>query len=141
MRSGDLAEPLPLERGQRLTFTITEGEVGKGGRVSVNYDGFIADVSAGDELLVDGGLLSFLVVSKTSTDVVVEAVDAGVLESRRHLNVRGKSATLPAITDKDWADLAFGVAAGVDYFALSFIKDARAIRDVKKWLACSKRSC
>jgi pyruvate kinase len=52
----------------------------------------------------------------------VEAVDAGVLESRRHLNVRGKSATLPAITDKDWLDLKFGVEAGVDYFALSFVK-------------------
>jgi pyruvate kinase len=48
--------------------------------------------------------------------------------------VRGKSATLPAITDKDWADLAFGVASGVDYFALSFIKDARVIWEVKKWL-------
>lgn len=44
------------------------------------------------------------------------------MESRRHLNVRGKSATLPAITDKDWDDLKFGVEAGVDAFALSFVK-------------------
>lgn len=44
------------------------------------------------------------------------------MESRRHLNVRGKSATLPAITDKDWLDLKFGVEAGVDAFALSFVK-------------------
>lgn len=44
------------------------------------------------------------------------------MESRRHLNVRGKSATLPAITDKDWLDLSFGVEAGVDAFALSFVK-------------------
>lgn len=44
------------------------------------------------------------------------------MESRRHLNVRGKSATLPAITDKDWLDLKFGVDAEVDYFALSFVK-------------------
>ena len=49
-------------------------------------------------------------------------VDGGLMESRRHLNVRGKSATLPAITDKDWTDLQFGVDAGVDYFALSFVK-------------------
>lgn len=54
--------------------------------------------------------------------VQVKVVDGGVLESRRHLNVRGKSATLPAITDKDWLDLKFGVEAGVDYFALSFVK-------------------
>jgi pyruvate kinase len=49
-------------------------------------------------------------------------VDGGVMESRRHLNVRGKSATLPAITDKDWLDLKFGVESGVDALALSFVK-------------------
>lgn len=45
------------------------------------------------------------------------------MASRRHLNVRGKSATLPALTDKDMADLAFGVEQGVDFYALSFVKD------------------
>lgn len=56
-------------------------------------------------------------------------VDGGVMESRRHLNVRGKSATLPAITEKDWLDLKFGVEAGVDAFALSFVKvSARVLR-------------
>jgi pyruvate kinase len=64
----------------------------------------------------------------------VEVVDPGLLTSRRHLNVRGKSATLPAITDKDWLDLAFGVEVGVDYYALSFVKDARVIYEVKRWL-------
>ncbi len=49
-------------------------------------------------------------------------MDEGVMTSRRHLNVRGKSATLPAITDKDWQDLQFGVDVGVDYYALSFVK-------------------
>jgi pyruvate kinase len=64
----------------------------------------------------------------------VEVVDPGLLTSRRHLNVRGKSATLPAITDKDWLDLAFGVEVGVDFYALSFVKDARVIYEVKRWL-------
>jgi hypothetical protein len=50
------------------------GETGKGGRVSVNYDGFIDDVSIGDELLVDGGIISFVVTGKTDTDVQVGRV-------------------------------------------------------------------
>eukprot|EP00878_Enallax_costatus_P034408 GHUV01038145.1.p1 GENE.GHUV01038145.1~~GHUV01038145.1.p1 ORF type:complete len:380 (+),score=99.32 GHUV01038145.1:515-1654(+) len=79
--------------------------------------------------------MSFKVTGKTDADVEVEVVDGGVLESRRHLNVRGKSATLPAITDKDWLDLKFGVEAGVDYYALSFVKDAQVIHDLKKWLS------
>jgi pyruvate kinase len=49
-------------------------------------------------------------------------IDPGVMQSRRHLNVRGKSATLPAVTDKDWLDLKFGVEEGVDYYALSFVQ-------------------
>jgi pyruvate kinase len=57
--------------------------------------------------------------------VQVEVVDGGTLTSRRHLNVRGKSATLPAITDKDWLDLEFGAEVGVDYYALSFVKVSR----------------
>ena len=50
------------------------------------------------------------------------------MESRRHLNVRGKSATLPAITDKDWLDLKFGVEAGVDFYALSFVQVGGGVR-------------
>jgi hypothetical protein len=50
---------------------LCPGETGKGGRISVNYDGFIDDVSVGDELLVDGGIISFVVRGKTDTDVQV----------------------------------------------------------------------
>ncbi|KAI8477423.1 MAG: pyruvate kinase [Monoraphidium minutum] len=135
VRSSDLAEPLVMEAGQRYTFTTEEGANGKGGRISVNYDDFIDDVSVGDVLLVDGGIISFKVVGKSGTDVECEVVDAGVMQSRRHLNVRGKSATLPAVTDKDWLDLKFGVDVGVDYYALSFVQDAKVIYEVKGWLA------
>lgn len=71
---------------------------------------------------MDGGIISFQVMEKTETDVIVEVVDSGVMASRRHLNVRGKSATLPSITEKDWDDLKFGIDVGVDFFALSFVK-------------------
>ena len=54
---------------------------------------------------------------------------------RRHLNVRGKSANLPAITDKDWEDIKFGVDVGVDYYALSFVRSADVIYELKAYLA------
>ncbi len=64
----------------------------------------------------------------------VEVVDEGQMQSRRHLNVRGKSATLPAITDKDWLDLKFGVDVGVDYYALSFVQvRVRSMYGLKYW--------
>lgn len=56
------------------------------------------------------------------------------VDCRRHLNIRGKSANLPAITDKDWLDLKFGIDVGVDYYALSFVRSADVIYELKEYL-------
>eukprot|EP00245_Coleochaete_scutata_P005455 TRINITY_DN19008_c0_g1_i1.p1 TRINITY_DN19008_c0_g1~~TRINITY_DN19008_c0_g1_i1.p1 ORF type:complete len:645 (-),score=146.76 TRINITY_DN19008_c0_g1_i1:328-2226(-) len=135
VRSGDLQVPLMLSPGETFTFTINRS-VGSSDnrRVSVNYDGFIGDVDIGDTILVDGGMMSLLCKTKTSQDVVCEVVDGGELKSRRHLNVRGKSATLPSITEKDWEDIKFGVENKVDFYALSFVKDAEVVHELKSFL-------
>lgn len=136
VRSGDLPQPIFLATGQEFTFTIKRG-VGTETCVSVNYDDFVNDVEAGDMLLVDGGMMSFLVKSKTEDSVKCEVIDGGELKSRRHLNVRGKSATLPSITDKDWDDIKFGVENQVDYYAVSFVKDAQVVHELKDYLRSS----
>ncbi|KAI3735365.1 hypothetical protein L6452_14861 [Arctium lappa] len=133
VRSGDLPQPVNLASGQEFTFTIKRG-VGTADCVSVNYDDFVNDVEAGDMLLVDGGMMSLLVKSKTEDSVKCEVVDGGELKSRRHLNVRGKSATLPSITEKDWDDIKFGVDNQVDFYAVSFVKDAEVIHELKSYL-------
>ncbi|KAM7272687.1 hypothetical protein ACFE04_027350 [Oxalis oulophora] len=133
VRSGDLPQPIMLNPGQEFTFTIKRG-VGTADSVSVNYDDFVNDVEAGDMLLVDGGMMSFVVKSKTEESVVCEVVDGGELKSRRHLNVRGKSATLPSITEKDWDDIKFGVDNQVDFYAVSFVKDAQVVHELKNYL-------
>ncbi|KAF8114816.1 hypothetical protein N665_0033s0008 [Sinapis alba] len=133
VRSGDLPQPIMLEPGQEFTFTIERG-VSTPSCVSVNYDDFVNDVEAGDMLLVDGGMMSFMVKSKTKDSVKCEVVDGGELKSRRHLNVRGKSATLPSITEKDWEDIKFGVENKVDFYAVSFVKDAQVVHELKNYL-------
>ncbi|KAF6989660.1 hypothetical protein CFC21_006969 [Triticum aestivum] len=133
VRSGDLPEPIMLAEGQEFNFTIKRG-VSTEDTVSVNYDDFISDVEAGDILLVDGGMMSLAVKSKTADTVKCVVVDGGELKSRRHLNVRGKSATLPSITEKDWEDIKFGVENGVDFYAVSFVKDAKVIHELKAYL-------
>jgi len=134
VRSGDVVKPLQLRRGDPIVFTITEGADGTDGRLTVNYDGFVDDVAVGDLILVDGGLMSMEVKSVDGGDVVCEMVDGGEMKSRRHLNIRGKSANLPAITARDWSDINWGIQAGVDYFALSFVRDASVIRELKEYL-------
>ncbi|MQL92456.1 hypothetical protein Taro_025074 [Colocasia esculenta] len=133
VRSGDLPQPITLTTGQEFTFTIKRG-VGTENCVSVNYDDFVNDVEVGDMLLVDGGMMSLMVKSKTEDSVKCEVVDGGELKSRRHLNVRGKSATLPSITEKDWDDIKFGVENKVDFYAVSFVKDAKVVHELKDFL-------
>ncbi|PIN20096.1 Pyruvate kinase [Handroanthus impetiginosus] len=133
VRSGDLPQPITLTTGQEFTFTILRG-VGTADCVSVNYDDFVNDVEVGDMLLVDGGMMSLLVKSKIEDSVKCEVVDGGELKSRRHLNVRGKSATLPSITEKDWDDIKFGVDNKVDFYAVSFVKDAAVVHELKNYL-------
>jgi pyruvate kinase len=137
VRSGDVPQPIFLEEGQEFNFTIKRG-VSLKDTVSVNYDDFVNDVEVGDILLVDGGMMSLAVKSKTSDLVKCVVIDGGELQSRRHLNVRGKSATLPSITDKDWEDIKFGVDNQVDFYAVSFVKDAKVVHELKNYLkTCS----
>ncbi|KAI6702373.1 hypothetical protein NL676_011509 [Syzygium grande] len=133
VRSGDVPQPIMLKEGQEFNFTIKRG-VSTEDTVSVNYDDFINDVEVGDTLLVDGGMMSLAVKSKTRDLVKCVVVDGGELKSRRHLNVRGKSATLPSITDKDWEDIKFGVDNRVDFYAVSFVKDAKVVHELKEYL-------
>jgi pyruvate kinase len=135
VRSGDLRAPIQVSRGQRFVFTVRKDTENFGvDTVDVSYDDFVNDVHVGDTLLVDGGMSSFLCTQVTDTDVVTECVDGGTLTSRRHLNVRGKSASLPAITDKDWLDIKFGMDNNVDFFALSFVKHEDDVSELKRYL-------
>uniref|UniRef100_A0A2N9I8L6 Pyruvate kinase n=1 Tax=Fagus sylvatica TaxID=28930 RepID=A0A2N9I8L6_FAGSY len=79
-------------------------------------------------------MMSLVVTSKTEDSVKCEVVDGGELKSRRHLNVRGKSATLSSITEKDWDDIKFGVDNKVDFYAVSFVKDAQVVHELKNYL-------
>ncbi|XP_028772854.1 pyruvate kinase isozyme G, chloroplastic isoform X1 [Neltuma alba] len=133
VRSGDVPQPILLKEGQQFNFTIRRG-VSSEDTVSVNYDDFVNDVEVGDMILVDGGMMSLSVKSKAKDLVKCAVIDGGELKSRRHLNVRGKSATLPSITDKDWEDIKFGVDNEVDFYAVSFVKDARVVRELKDYL-------
>lgn len=63
-----------------------------------------------------------------------QVIDGGTMGSRRHLNIRSKSANLPAITERDWADIDFGMEVGVDFYALSFVRDAACIYELQAYL-------
>src|SRR5581483_8671192 len=97
----------------------------------VNYADFINDISEGDVVLVDNGAIQMKVLSKDGNKVQCEVLTDGKLGSRRH-NLPGVKVSLPALTAKDVSDVKLGLELGVDYIALSFVRAARDIRELKR---------
>ncbi len=134
IRSGDIKKELKLKKGDIFTFTIKKSAEYPEYYTEVNYDKFIDDISVGDKILVDGGLINFQVIRITVTDIICECLDGGIMGSRRHLNIMGKSTNLPSITKKDWEDIDFGIKEGIDFIALSFVKNSSIVKKLKKYL-------
>jgi len=146
---GDLggAASAKAEDGEVWTFSVRAFELPLPERtINVNYDGFAEDVRVGDELLVDGGMARFEVIEKLGPDVKCRCTDPGLLLPRANLTfwrdgsiVRERNAMLPTISSKDWLDIDFGIAEGVDFIAVSFVKSAEAIKHLKSYIAARSR--
>lgn len=140
IRTGDVSRDIMLKKGDGLTLTIRRQAELEPYCVEINYDGFVTDVTLGDIVLIDGGMIALKVIKITETDIICQCLDDGVLGSRRHVNIRGKSADLPSITEKDWQDIDFGVEKRVDFIALSFVKRAHAIDELQHYLGKTSAS-
>ena len=133
IRTGVVMDPIDLKTGESFAFyTKTPAQPLHG--VEVNYSGLAADVTVGAVMLVDSGLIRFEVVSKDETTVHCRVLTPGKLGSRRHINLPGVDVNLPALTEKDRADIRTGVAAGIDFIALSFVRKGEDVRELRKYL-------
>jgi pyruvate kinase len=120
----------PVEVGQTVTFTDGTLEPGKD-LTAVDFAGFARLVSRGSEIVVGDGVPRFAVESTEGERVVARAVSAGALAPRKGINVVRARPELPAITEKDSADLAAAVTAGADFVALSFVRSAADVEDLR----------
>ena len=138
IRTGALADGGPVTLRDGTTVRITTDQVaGTADRVSTTYQQLPADVRVGERILLDDGRLELRVTGIEGTDVVTTVVHGGVLREHKGINLPGVKVSVPALTEKDLADLAFGVDLGVDYVALSFVRtphDVRAARAALKRL-------
>jgi pyruvate kinase len=106
--------------------------------VDVNYAGFVNDVSVGDTVLVDNGLIKLSVLEKRPNRVRCKVVTPATLGSRRHINLPGVYVNLPPLTKKDTADVALGAELGADFIALSFVREEGDIEELRRLLARKK---
>jgi pyruvate kinase len=120
IRVGTLPEPLRLEPGARIVFA-PEDAAGPD-EIPTTYDALASDVRVGARILLDDGLLTAEVTQVVDRRVVATVHYGGLLKSHKGMNLPGIEVSAPALTEKDLEDVAQGVAVGVDYVALSFVR-------------------
>ncbi len=143
IRTGDLSVPIELKPGEIFDFTVKPGAVRQAAEeirsVDVNYQGLVNDIKVGDTVLVDNGLLRLEVLAKDEAHIRCRVLVPGQLSSRRHINLPGVKVSLPAFTEKDRADATVGLEEGIDFLALSFVREAADVALLRTFLE-EKRS-
>jgi pyruvate kinase len=138
IRTGDVAAPIELRPGDIFDFTVkpsaareTAEEVRS---VDVNYKDLVNDIKVGDTVLVDNGLIRLEVLEKQDAHIRCRVLIPGQLTSRRHINLPGVKINLPSFTEKDRADTLVGIEEGIDFVALSFVREAKDIDILREFL-------
>ena len=136
IRTGVMEQPQNLKKGQTIEFYTKYAEDRPDDvlRVSVNYPALPSDVEVGSIVLVDSGLLRMEVMEKGDAWFRCKVMTPGELGSRRHINLPGVYVNLPSLTEKDEADIQIGVDCGIDFFALSFVREAKDVNELRDYL-------
>ena len=122
---------IEIVEGQEFILTTREVE-GDENIVSITYDGLPGDVKVGTRILIDDGLVAFEVTEiRDGTDIVCKALNGGPLSNRKSINVPGISLNMPFVSERDRADIEFGLSQGIDFIAASFTRTAQDVRDIK----------
>jgi pyruvate kinase len=130
-------DDVTLVAGQDFTFTTDISVVGNKDVVAVTYPGFAKDLEVGNIILVDDGLIEMEVVATTETEVKCKVLNSGDLGENKGVNLPGVSVKLPALSEKDKADLKFGCEQGVDFVAASFIRKEEDVKEIRELLVAN----
>ncbi|EOI01940.1 pyruvate kinase [Enterococcus moraviensis ATCC BAA-383] len=126
---------ITLRTGDTIRLSMTE-VLGTNEKFSITYPELINDVNVGSHILLDDGLIDLEVtdIDRGANEIVTLVKNEGVLKNKKGVNVPGVSVNLPGITDKDAADIRFGIEQGVDFIAASFVRRATDVLEITKIL-------
>jgi pyruvate kinase len=130
IRIGDLDQPVRVETGDDMILAY-EGEE-RPGEIPVTYDRLAADVHVGDRILIDDGLIELVVLDVEPPRVRARVIHGGEVKRHKGLNLPGVQVSAPSITEKDREDALFAAEADLDYLALSFVRRAEDIDDLRR---------
>ena len=134
IRTGTLSNELDLHEGDIISVSARGEADVESCSIQINYDDLINDVTVGDKITVDNGLINLEVLSKEDHLMQCKVIDGGLLKSKRHVNLPGIRVNLPAITEKDKRDILFAMEQEVDFIALSFVRSTEDIQQLRELL-------
>ncbi|WP_209331957.1 pyruvate kinase [Lunatimonas salinarum] len=129
-----------IKPGDQITIT-NDPVIGTSSLVSTVYQNLPNDVVPGDRILIDDGNLELVVLSTDGKNVVCTVVHGGILKSRKGINLPNTKVSAPSLTEKDLEDLEFGLENQVDWIALSFVRSAEDIADLRERIERAGKSC
>lgn len=134
IRTGDFTDgKVELKKGQTFTLTIRD-VMGDESIVSITYKNLINDVHEGMRILIDDGLIEMVVQTITETDIICKVKNGGFVSNHKGINVPNCNLTMPFISEKDYDDITFGIKAGFDFIAASFVRTADDVLEIRKIL-------
>ena len=140
IRTGINQSDIDLTIGDIVNLTIREDLDVETSSIQINYKGLIKSVSKGSRISIDNGLINFRVLAKDKENLTCKVLDGGKLGSKRHVNLPGVRVDLPSITKKDRKDIYLAIKNNVSFIALSFVRSAQDILDLRDILKKKKSS-
>ena len=139
IRIGKLPSEVPVSGGDKIIITVKENaEFSREDNMPVfptTYKALATDLNIGDKILVDDGYIKLEVLEKRPESLVCEVEEDGIIKSNKGINVPDLKLSTSALTEKDRKDLIFGLENGVEYVALSFVREAEDVRELKRLIA------
>jgi pyruvate kinase len=127
---------IELHRDQAVTVT-TRDVIGGPGLIPSQYDALASDVASGDRILLDDGILELRVNRVDGTEIECTVIEGGILKDRKGINLPGVKVSAPSLTEKDRDDAVFAIGLGVDYMALSFVRKADDVLQLRALLVAN----
>ena len=134
IRSGEVPATITLQTGDEVELRQPGTTATRAISTTTNYPGLAADLKIGATVLVDNGVLHFQVISKDSERIICRVLTGGQFGSRRHINLPGTRVNLPGLTENDLTAIDLAAELNVDFVAMSFVRDAAHVRDLRRLL-------
>lgn len=130
-------QEVELEMGQQFIISTDQNLIGNNHIVSVSWSNITKAMKMGDKLLIDDGLIELVVILVETHQLVTIVLNTGKLGEKKGVNLPGIKIDLPAVTEKDKEDIRFGIAEGIDFLGMSFIRTASAVLEIREMLGTS----